>query len=151
MSTRQKIAFAALGVVLLVTGFLFGFRGYLINRVEKLRTELRARGEKLTVQELRAGIRPPETNGAPALLAAMSQLRTPGEKIFKSYLSMHKLSRGHAIVGWKQPDLRGSSPDRTNSWRDLEAELIELRPTLDAISAALKSSVFDFGLDYSKG
>jgi hypothetical protein len=152
MSTRRKLVLGIAGVVLLGAGFLLGFRWYLIARVAKLRTELRGKGEKLTVQELRAGIRPPETNGALDLLSALSQLPyiPPNDTIFESYTAMRAASPGYAIVGWRQPDLRTASASRTNSWEQLENELSDMSDVLNQVSAALQKPPFDFQVDYSK-
>ena len=109
--------------------------------------QLRAQGEKLTIDELI----PPRTatgaNGAAAFLSAARRLSSLDFNYEPS--RMKALAPGHARVAWMQEVL--PTEESTNIWPKLHEFIEQDARVLAEAREALKNPVLDFGLDYHQG
>jgi len=136
-------------VVLFVIGSLvvahLGSKGPL----EKYKAQLRASGEKLTVEELIPPRLQPEQNSAETLIRA-GALSRYDDTFFNSNPppAMHLVAPGKAMIGWAQPYLHY---DGSNTWEEAEAALQLSEPALELLRRTIEQPHFDFALDYKQG
>lgn len=149
-SKLRKAAMIA-GIVL-VAGFLTGYLIYLHARddVEEYRKQLRAAGEKLSVDELIPPRIPAEQNGA-ELLRQAAKVANFSETFFYSNPppAMRLVAPGKAMIGWKQPDIRGS--EATNSWDEADALCRHFSIALNLLRQAAAHPALNFEIDYQRG
>lgn len=145
---RHYILTAALFVVAVVVGSLIfeHVRGSIL--LARYLRELRARGEKMTVAEIKLP-RLDGENGAPDVLAAAKKL-LPGSVLPNSYPPRMRLTpAGHAIVGFREEDWVDGKV--TNHWEQLAADLQANEATLATIRRAIAQPVLDCDFDPSLG
>lgn len=150
MFKRWSKAFLKLVAVLAVLFLLF----LVVERVRgqislaRYKQTLAAQGEKLTVAELRSVI-PEGENGAPAVFAAIEQLKA-GEVLPNHYPPRMKLMpSGRAVVCFREPEW--VEDKKTKRWDQLAADLNANEAPLVAIRAALAKPVLDNKVDHSQG
>jgi len=110
--------------------------------------DLRARGEKMTVAEIKLP-RPEGENGAPDVLAAAKNLKT-GSILPNGYPPRMRLTpAGHAIVGFREEEwVEGKV---TNHWEQLAVDLQANEAVLKRIRIAMMQPVLDCEFDPSLG
>ena len=147
MKTRWKILIvvgiflALLAASLMVTAHLQPD-----NALEAYKKTLCDKGEKLEVGEVLPPPVAPEQNCVDAVDLAFG---APGSANVKIPHEMQMVAPGKAMIGWRQPDARGS--DFTNSWEDFSAEAATYRPTIELLLQVFDRPKLDFQLDYKKG
>ena len=151
MTTRRKIALIGTTVATLFVAGLFGLHFYLRGAAARYRAELIRKGEKLEISQLLPAPVHPDSNGAPALMAAVAQLPRGGKPNEISPIPMKLVAPGRALVGWRQSDLRTRASEETNTWEQLAEQFRDSGAVLNEIYAALQRPEFDFNLDYLQG
>ena len=137
--------FVGLMIVLVVVEHYRGKR-----ELEAFKTELRANGGKLTVEECTPRLPPEGENAATPLLKGVSKLQD-GPVVTGNLPPMMKpAGSGQAQIAWRQNEL--STPSRvTNSWATLASQLDESRDALDQIRHALERPELEMALNYKQG
>jgi hypothetical protein len=137
-------------IFLLPTIWLIMSHHYAKTAVDRYKAQLRAAGEKLTVDELLPPSFPPEKNGTKLFLQAYPYLHFEGAIYTNDPPAMRMVANGKAMVGWQQPFIVSAYEDRiiTNTWMDIENELKQFSPALDLLHQAAARSELDFGIDY---
>jgi hypothetical protein len=116
------------------------------------KSQLLARGEKLSVAELRPPPVPEASNGAAALLALTNQLN---QAVLASFLAtnpppaMHLVAPGKAMTGWKRAEIRSGAA--TNSWEELQGLLEQSGPALAQLQTLVGNPTLRFEIDYEQG
>jgi hypothetical protein len=153
VKARWKILIAmAVVVVLLSIVGLLTMHIQPQNKVEAYKILLRAKGEKLEFREVLPPPLPSQSNSLPLVQAAFGMLDPGGENYSNHPPMMRMIAQGKALVGWAQPDLRGTGSDYyTNSWGDAQADAETSRPLIALLTQAAAFPEMDFQLDYSKG
>jgi hypothetical protein len=116
------------------------------NKVEAYKKLLRDKGEKLEISEVLPPPVPAESNSVEAVGDAFRMFGSGNEKVPDA---MKMVAPGKAIIGWRQPEVRGS--EFTNSWEDFAAEVAASRPAIELLRVVLERPRLDFQLDYKKG
>src|ERR1041385_772811 len=144
MKLRRKITLglglAAVLFALFLTVMHFRAKGALAA----YKKQLRAQGEKLTIEEL---IPPKPTNGpngAPALMEAAAQLGDCGYLLRPEMMKC--VSPGRARVAWMQPVLVSS--ESRNVWSHLRSGVETNQAALAEIRSALELPILHFDVDY---
>lgn len=137
-------AVASLGVLALLT-VLPHYR--LKRAVAAYRQELRAKGEKLSIEELIPPPVPAESNGVIEFNAAIARLPRVNPDSQPSL--MRYVGPGRARVAWRQAELPNHRG--TNTWPEIETVVDSGRDALAALQAALAKPAFQYDLDYSRG
>jgi hypothetical protein len=147
MKTRWKILIAA-GIFLALMAATLLLNGHYqpSSAVEAYKKSLRERGEKLELSEVLPPPVPAESNSVAAVEDAFGML-VPGDT--KLLYAMKMVAPGKALVGWQQPEVRGS--DFTNSWEDFSNYNAANRPALELLHQVFDKPQLDFNLDYKKG
>jgi len=156
---RRTVKILGLLFALLV---LFILEENIRGRIElnAYKKELRAKGEKLTLEELGIPKVPKEGNGTEALLKAADELAALGKtcRLASDGQSskMKMISPGRARSLLKQTELPSPShpdgqPPAPHGWDDLGAELAGARPLLEQLKNALNQPVLGIEIDYEKG
>lgn len=138
---------------------VFSGRGRL-SPVEQWKTEMRAKGERFTVNELLAGRLPATTNRIEELKRLGNLLGTTGRSI-GSIEHFRYLSNGVAEAGWMRPTLglSAAAPGAAGTrgypsslvpyeWEDLAADLATMEATLAEVHALLAVPDRDTGWNY---
>lgn len=115
--------------------------------------ELRAAGEKLSVEELIPPPAPSELNGTAAFLKAISLLRRP-ESLLGSNPppAMRMIAPGRAMIGWQQPEIVDPYDAKfTNSWAEVETALADVAEGMRLLEQLPEQPVLDFKLNYHQG
>ena len=147
MKTRWKISLAAgVFLTLIVSSLLLSNHYQPSNAVEAYKKLLRERGEKLELSEVLSPPVSAESNSVAAVEEAF-RLFLPGE--MKLLYAMKMVAPGKAIIGWQQPEVRGS--EFTNSWEEFSAYVEANRPAIELLHQVLDKPKLDFNLDYKKG
>jgi hypothetical protein len=120
------------------------------NEVEAYKKLLRAKGEKLEINEVLPSPVPPEQNCVDAVRMAFGLIHS-GSGIQINQMQM--VAPGKAMVGSMQPEARGwsGSSDFTNSWEVCIAEVAPYRPAIEMLKQVFVQPKLDFQLDYQKG
>lgn len=147
MKTRWKILIAAGIFMALSCAVSFvTMRVQPENKVEAYKKLLRDKGEKLEISEVLPPPVPAESNSVEAVGDAFRMFGSGSEKVPDA---MKMVAPGKAIIGWRQPEVRGS--EFTNSWEDFAAEVAASRPAIELLRVVLERPRLDFQLDYKKG
>lgn len=147
MKNRWKILIAA-GIFLLlaVASAWLTAHHQPQNAVEDYKKFLRDHGEKLEISE----VLPPKISSASNSVNAVQdafRMFGSGTEIIPN--TMRMIAPGKALVGWMQPEARGS--DFTNSWDEFSAGVAADHPALELLKQVLERPHLDFHLDYQKG
>lgn len=154
MSRRQKILIIILGILLVVSGiatYEMHFRWkWAVNDYKR---QLRAAGEKLTVEELVPPPIMPEQNSADTFRKALfswqgsnwdfnafSKLNLP--------LPMRFVGPAKAVARSMQPQI---DPWTSNTWAEADAAVAQRRDTLNLLQQIIDRPAFDFRLDFNQG
>lgn len=146
MTRRKKVIWAAaiLGVLVLVP-VITHYRAK--AAAEKYRTQLRAQGEKFSIDEL-VPLPPLDTpNGARAFLDALSRLTSWDAEIQPGVTKM--VQPGHARITWQQPTLPTDKSE--DIWPALRAHLETNRAALADLRQAIQQPVLHFQVNYHQG
>lgn len=119
------------------------------SEVEAYKKSLRAKGERLEISEVLPPPVAPESNGAAAAQSAFAMIGALSDEWTNLPPMMRMVAPGRAMVGWAQPDVRGS--DFTNSWENVMAAAEASRPGRERLQQAMGYPTLDFQLDYNKG
>jgi len=126
--------------------------------LEAWKQEMRAKGEKFTLEELGLAKPTQQGEGAKALLQAMNQLGALSTNcvLASGGISTMKLvAPGKAKVLLKQsalPEPPVRKKDGTpHGWTDLANQIAQAKEPLEQVQSALQQFSLDVGLDYSKG
>lgn len=144
-----------LGAILLaLSTLLLSSRVRSKNAVERYKDELRAKGEKLNVNELTPPRVDPEKNGL-KLFNEASHSMDSGLGVLDRNVppAMRTVVPGKAMVGWRQGEIVSEygSGFITNSWADIEQALKSQSPCLALLQQAGEFPFLDFELDYKQG
>lgn len=120
------------------------------SAVERYKDQLRAEGEKLTVDELLPPKADPEKNGVRLFNEACSYLSYGGAIDTNPPPTMRMVAPGKAMIGWEQPEIVSEYGNGlvTNTWKDIEQELKNYAPALDLFHQASTRPQLDFQLNY---
>lgn len=151
MKTRWKILIA-IGIFLVLSGGVsfLTMRMQPESQVESYKKMLRAKGEKLELGEVLPPPVPPESNSVNAVQDAFRMFGSGSDNIPDA---MKMVAPGKAMIGWLQPDVRGSGTgsDFTNSWDEFAAGIAANRPVIESLHEVLERPRLDFQLNYKKG
>jgi hypothetical protein len=146
--------FAALGIVAFCLLFmamwvLLALLGTQ-RAVNRYKAQLRAAGEKLTINELTPPAPLPESNSAALVQGLSMNLNSRNESLLNRDppAAMRMLSPGTAVVAWAQPY---PGEHQTNTWDDLEAALAKEQEILQGLRQIIDCPYFDFQLDFKQG
>jgi len=140
---------ALLAVAAAVAGFglwLWIYHLQAKGRLEAYKKELRAAGEKLTIDELTPKPVPADENGAVLFPKAMS-LMNYGVLSRNPVPAMRAVAHGRAMIGWTQPDIREPKV-ATNSWEEALGDLAALQPALQVLAQMSDRRALQFPIDY---
>ena len=157
----RKVLLLVLGLVLLLVLAVLveNIRGR--RALDKEIATLQARGERLTVAELAPPRPPPESNGAPAFLAAMSRLPSTNDALSWAplgwkFVAPGKVWRFAQREGWSQKrqfaQSKPAGAKTLTDWTtqdDLADVLQRARLDLEELRASLRQPALDFGTVYS--
>lgn len=119
------------------------------HALERYKAQLRASGEKLTVDELLPPRVPPEQNGAKLFIQAFPYLQNQGVLEDNPPTAMLTVAAGKAMIGWQQPCIVSKDGGEiTNTWKDIELELKKCAPGLELLYQAAARPGFDLSMDY---
>jgi hypothetical protein len=121
------------------------------HALERYKAQLRAAGEKLTVDESLPPRIPPEQNGAKLFLQAHPSLQLEGVLGSNPPPAMRKGPAGKALIGWQQSEIifaYGDEPIITNSWKEIEQALKKAAPSLELLHQAAARPGFNLEFDY---
>jgi hypothetical protein len=120
------------------------------HALERYKAQLRATGEKLTIDELLPPHIPPDQNGAKLFIQAFSYLQHEGILNSNPPPAMRTIPPEKAIIGWQQPWIVSQYGNSliTNTWNDIEEQLKKRALGLDLLYQAAARPGFDLGLDY---
>ena len=133
-------------MALLAGSSLLTLRVQPANKLEAYKKLLRDQGEKLSLSEVLPPPVPAESNSVNAVEEAFRMFGSGSEKVPDA---MKMVAPGKALIGWRQPEARGS--DFTNSWEELTAEVAANQPALELLHLVLERPKLDFQLDYKRG
>ena len=151
MKTKLRKAAIVLGV-LLVAFVVLMWVAHLRSKgpVEAYKEQLRAAGEKLTIDALIPPHVPTEQNSVEIFRQAVGPLRA-----WPSFLdtnpppAMRMVAPGKAAIGWTLPDIR--SGDVTNMWEDADVDLGLRYESLKLLQEIIEHPVINFEFDYHLG
>ncbi len=147
MKTRCKVLIAAgIFLALMSASLLLSSHYQPSNEVVAYKKFLRDRGEKLELSEVLPPPVPAESNSVAAVEDAFHMFVPGNTKIPNA---MKLVVPGKALIGWQQPEVRGS--DFTNSWEEFSAYVEANRPASELLHQVLERPQLDFNLDYKKG
>src|ERR1035437_8200230 len=133
-------------MALLAGSSLLTLRVQPANKLEAYKKLLRDQGEKLSLSEVLPPPVPAESNSVNAVEEAFRMFGSGSEKVPDA---MKMVAPGKALIGWRQPEARGS--DFTNCWEALTAEVAANQPALELLHLVLERPKLDFQLDYKRG
>ena len=116
------------------------------NAVEDYKKFLRAKGEKLTIEELLPPPTPPESNSLAAVQTAFGMFGSGNEDIPDA---MKMVAPGRAMIGFSRPLACGY--DFTNEWEDFSVKVSMNLPAIELLHQVFEKPKLDFQLDYKKG
>jgi hypothetical protein len=146
---NRRVLICVLGVALLVP-LLVVLHNYRTRRALAARkAQLVSQGERLTVEGLTPLSSPEAQRAASDLLQAAWRLGSGAVIPQNLPRGMFFIAPGKAGVGWKQPDIR--TPESTNTWEELAAQLKVNELALEQIREALKCPRLDMNLNYKMG
>ena len=142
--------------------------------VEKYISELKAKGEPMELAQVIPPPVPPEKNGVPLIMNALTNLEKRYNSISQTNPppTMHEVLPGRAMVGWQQLNIIGFDDNDlaslsanarkwTNTWEDLGKELAAEKDDLNSfksltnhpfsISSWITKMVIQSNSDISRG
>jgi len=145
---RRKAAsrLALLAGTLLLLAWALQYR--LTSSESRYEHQLRAAGEKLSIEELWPPAARPESNGAALFKETIAAWNNGGFLESNAPVAMSLVAPGKAVVAWAQPDAR---LDHVVAWQDVEEALSRCRDDLEEVRLAAQRPVLDFKLDYREG
>ena len=150
MKLRWKILIA-LGVILVLMAASLSVTMHVQpeNELQAYQKFLRDKGEKLELSEVIPPPVAPESNSVNAVEEAFGMFGSGNENV---PYAMQMVAPGKALIGWRQPDVRGYDfTDFTNSWDEFAAGVQADRPAIELLHEVLERPKLDFQLDYKKG
>src|SRR5215469_5742205 len=153
MKRWLKTFVVLIAIVLLPTLWLLMSHIMAKRALEQYKAQLRAAGEKLTVDEWLPPRVPPENNGAKLFLQAFAGEYFDGAIVTNRPPAMRRVAPGKAMIGWQQPYIVSDygSPPVTNTWNDIEQDLKKYGPRLELMRQVTAFPELDCGLDYHIG
>ncbi len=150
MKRRLKTLLVVVAIFLIPTLWLVVSHIIAKHALEHYKAQLRAAGEKLTIDELLPPQILPEQNGAKLFARAFPYLGSEGVIYSNPPPAMRTIPPDKAIVGWQQPYLVSYWDNGliTNTWKDLEDDLKKRAPGLEILHQVAARPGFDFGTDY---
>lgn len=139
------------GVLALLLLLFLGFEHVRGNwGLSRRLSELKSRGEVLSVSALQPNHPPGDQNAADGLISLSNRLQTVMSNLDNTPPTLRLASPGHAIVAY---ELKQWSRDgkTTNDWSKVGEELANCSELLDEIHKVLERSSYDSGFDYQKG
>src|SRR5262249_6136222 len=145
MKKRLKTLLLLIAIFLLPTLWLLISHIVAKRALERYKAQLRAAGEKLTVDELLPPSVPPEKNGAKLFLQGTPYIHNGsftkdhgGVLNSNPPAAMRTVPPGKAIVGWQQPQIISVWGDGivTNTWEDVAQEFKQQAPGLELLHQA---------------
>ena len=115
------------------------------NELEAYKKTLREKGEKLELDEVMPRPVPSESNSVEAVEEAFRIFGSGDPKLPEV---MKMVAPGKALIGWRQPEVRGYN--FTNSWDEFAAEAAANLPAIELLQEVLERPKLDFQLDYKK-
>lgn len=153
-----KIFLVFTAILLVLITWLLSSHAHSKNAVDRYKDQLRAAGEKLTIEELLPPRVDPEQNGARLFFEACKYLIYGGTIDSNPPPAMRMVAPGKAMIAWRQPEIiswyvPGAPTNRlsvciTNSWQELREELEHDKQALELLRQASERPQFDFELDY---
>ena len=147
MTRRRKLLliWTGLAIVLVLLPGIAHFRAK--AAADKFKAQLRAQGEKLSIDEL-VPLPPLNTpNGASAFLAAVSRLTSFDYELQPSAMKM--VQSGHARIAWQQTTL---PTDKSGDiWPELRTYVETNRAVLTELREAIQQPVLHFQVQYHLG
>lgn len=160
MKTRTKAGITLIALVLLgIAGWsIYGW--WLKHKLERYKSELVTKGEKLTVAEFIADHRVPEFNSAEVFNRSTAFCQKDGILSSNPPVAMRMVAPGRAMVGWRQPHLIDKTDKEllpysdlpiTNTWDELAEELAAARGRIELLHQITAHPDLDFHLNYNAG
>ncbi|HVY71850.1 MAG TPA: hypothetical protein VHH73_18100, partial [Verrucomicrobiae bacterium] len=143
---RKRIRFLAILLAAGVAGFL-GRDFYGRHKVAVLRAELRARGERLALEEIVEGFSPEAYQTGEDLIKLGEGL----PQGFARPRAMAWIAPGKAEIGSAKPDVWDPNENVTHTWDEVERDLAAFRPALLVAQVALQRKPVACRLDYARG
>lgn len=146
LGRRIALAIAALVLLGLIAWAIFGRRQ---SALDQWMAEMRARGEKFTLEELGLN-RPARTNEAMEVIeVTASRFKTlERAKLSARFLPAEEFGAGERRVAWAGTNLH-SVKGHVFDWGAFGRELVELRPVLASVQQVMRNPPLDSGSDYS--
>jgi hypothetical protein len=120
------------------------------SAVERYKDQLRAAGEKLTIEELTPPRTNPDSNGVLIFEEAVTNLHLDGTVLsYNPPYPMVMVAAGKAMIRWQQPDILNN--DSTGSWEKATSALQINSRGIELLQQAAERPRFDFELDYKHG
>jgi hypothetical protein len=122
------------------------------QRLRGFRNQLRASGEKLTIDELTPRLPAAGPNSAAAFLELTNLLQ---QDVLLALLDtnpptvMRLVAPGKAVVGWKRPDIRNGQAVTT--WEQAQAAIDQSGRALTVLHSLIDQPTLVFDLDYRQG
>lgn len=144
-----------LGVILLILAtWVLSLSIHSKNSVDQYKDQLRAAGEKLSIEQL-IPPRPDSAKNGESLFndATRSMNTRAGALESNTPSAVRMVAPGKAIVGWQQPEVMSLqySGFVTNTWEDIELALQSQASTFDLIRQAAERPQLVFEMDYKLG
>jgi hypothetical protein len=138
MKRWLKTVFVLVAIFLLPTLWLLFSHIAAKRAVERYKSQLRAAGEKLTVDDWLPPRVPTEQTGAKLFLEAYPFLHPEGAIDTNAAPAMKMVTPGKAMIGWQQPYILDEyqKPKVTNTWKDIEADLTRYSRSLELLQRA---------------
>jgi hypothetical protein len=150
MQRWLKTLLILVAIFLIPTVWLSISHYYAKRDLERYKSQLRASGEKLAIDDWLPPRVTPENNGAQSFLQASTNVYFDGAIETNRPPAMRRVAPGKAMIGWQQSYILsdyGSAPI-TNTWEDIEKDLEEYGPRMELLRQAAARPALDFGLDY---
>jgi hypothetical protein len=150
--SRRKIALVTPLVILAACGIGFWVHHVrLKSAVEAYKQQLRAAGEKLTVDEWVPRPIPAEQNSVGLFQQAMPGMTNRTRALDMNRPTPMRLAvPGRAIVGWSQPDVE-TPYFGTNTWNEVLEGLDAEKPSREILAQIIDRPDLQFDLDYHGG
>jgi hypothetical protein len=115
--------------------------------VDRYKSQLRAAGEKLTLEELSPTPIPPEKSGAKLFFQIWPSSGFNGAASDNTPPTMRMVANGKAMIGWQQPYLVSDwgNTRLTNTWDEIGQDLKRFGPVLTQLQQAAAYPEFDLG------
>ena len=151
---RLKLFLIPVAVLLVLGTIIFNSRVHSKNAVGRYKDQLRAAGEKLSIDELIPPPPDPEKNGLKLFTEACRSLNASASVLDSNMPpEMRPVASGKALVGWRQREVIGFySPGLiTNTWEDIDQALRSQSTALELLRQTAERPQLVFKLDYKSG